>query len=322
MIFCRLVIFLQAIPEIPFQSILRSSTVEAEQVNQLTNYFFLAAAFILALVSGLTIYILLKYTRDNSSSKEEKVLSSIWEIPMIGIPALLVAIFFYLNIRTLNAIHPAIGDEKPDVVITGHQWWWEAYYPGANVSTANEVHLPAGKKILLQMKSADVIHDWWIPQFGNKVDIVPGRNNYLTITIKKPGEFYGSCNEFCGAQHAHMRVKVIAQNGEDYDQWLNSLQQPAVSEKTFFAGKKLFIEKTCGNCHRIEGTVGISNSGPDLTHFAARGTFLAGMLENNLTNIENWIRNPQDIKPGAHMPDFLLADSSVYAIASYLNSLK
>ena len=240
---------------------------------------------------------------------------------MIGIPTLLVAIFLYLNIKTINLVEPDHKNETPDVIITAHQWWWEASYPSSNVITANEIHLPVKKKILLKLLAADVIHDWWIPQFGNKMDMVPNQENFLWINIKKPGEYYGVCSEFCGAQHTHMRLKVVAQSEEDYQNWLLQHQQPAMNAASF-GGAQLFISKTCGNCHRINGTAARGTVGPDLTHLGSRQTLLAGLLENNIQNLENWIKDPQQIKPGAYMPDFHLDDSTVKSIAVYLNSLK
>jgi len=310
---------LKTSPEIPLQSVLRSSSQQAEEINHVTNYFFITAAFILLIVIILTALVLYKF-RENKKQSSTKPLSKKWEIAMIGIPSLLVAVFLYLNIKTINNVQPGHSEKTPEAIITAHQWWWEASYPSSNVVTANEIHLPAGKKILLKLLSADVIHDWWIPQFGNKMDMVPSQQNYLWLDIKEPGEYYGVCSEFCGAQHAHMRLKVVAQNEADYNNWMKQHQQQAMNTST--TGAQLFIQKTCGNCHRINGTEAKGNVGPDLTHIGSRQTLLAGLLENNLQNLENWIKNPQQLKPGANMPDFHLDDTTVKNIAAYLNSLK
>lgn len=312
--------FLKVSPDIPLQSVLQSSSRQAEEINRLTNYFFVAAGFILLVVTVFTAYVLYKF-RGNKKETSSKPLSRKWEIAMIGIPSLLVAIFLYLNIKTINSVEPDHGNKTPDVIITAHQWWWEASYPSSNVVTANEIHLPVGKNILLKLLSADVVHDWWIPQFGNKMDMVPTQENYLWLNIKQPGEYYGICSEFCGAQHAHMRLKVIAQSDEEYNNWLMHRQQPAMNT-VFTDGAQLFMTKTCGNCHRINGTAANGTVGPDLTHLGSRQTLLAGLLENNLQNLQNWIKDPQQIKPGAYMPDFHLDDTTVKSIAFYLNSLK
>lgn len=312
-------IFLQASPEIPVTYVMNSSSVQADHINRVTNYFFLAAGFILLVVTSLTAYVLYKFRESKQAIETTKTLSKKWEFLTIGVPVLLVGVFLYLNISTIQTVEPEVNGRTPDVVITGHQWWWEAAYPG-DVTTANEIHLPAGRSLLLKLLSADVIHDWWIPQFGNKKDMVPGQVTYLWLNIKKPGEYWGICSEFCGAQHAHMRVKVIAQTDADYQQWLQLRRQASVASSS--PGAQLFMQKTCGNCHRIKGTEARGSTGPDLTHLGSRHTILAGMLVNNEENLEHWIRHPQKVKPGAYMPDFKLDDTTVKQIAAYLYSLK
>lgn len=307
-------------PDIPLQSVLRSSSHQAEEINRITNYFFIAAGFILLVVTALTVYVLYKFNAKRPQTAS-KPMSKKWEIAMIGVPSLLVAVFLFLNIKTINSVEPDHNGQIPEAIITAHQWWWEASYPSSNVIAANEIHLPAGKKILLKLLAADVIHDWWVPQFGNKMDMVPAQENYLWLTIKEPGEYYGVCSEFCGVQHAHMRLKIIAQNEEDYNNWLMQHQQPAMNTPSI-SGAQLFMQKTCGNCHRINGTQAKGTVGPDLTHLGSRQTLLAGLLENNLENLEYWIKDPQQLKPGAYMPDFHLDDTTVKSIAAYLNSLK
>jgi cytochrome c oxidase subunit 2 len=311
---------LQASPSIPLQSVLKSSSLQAEDINRVTNLFFLAAGFILLVVAALTAYVLYKFREGKQGSTTEKNVNKKWEIAMIGVPTLLVGVFLYFNISTIQRVEPNPQGHAPDVVITGHQWWWEATYPSGNVTTANEIHLPVGKPLLLKLLAADVIHDWWIPQFGNKMDMIPTQENYLWLTIKKPGEYYGVCSEFCGAQHAHMRLKVIAEDAATYQQWLAMHQQPAASDTAL--GAQVFLRMTCGNCHRINGTAANGHAGPDLTHLGSRETLLAGLLVNNEQNLESWIRNPQKIKPGANMPQFFLSDKETKAIASYLYSLK
>ncbi|HET7898203.1 MAG TPA: cytochrome c oxidase subunit II, partial [Flavisolibacter sp.] len=176
------------------------------------------------------------------------------------------------------------------------------------------------KPLLLKLLAADVIHDWWIPQFGNKMDMVPTQENFLWLTIKKPGEYWGICSEFCGAQHAHMRLKVVADTEDDYNQWLLAYQSTTVQNTS--EGARLFQSMTCAGCHRISGTSARGRAGPDLSHLGSRSTLLAGLLVNNEQNLERFIRHPQQIKPGAHMPNFLLDDTTASQLAAYLYSLK
>jgi cytochrome c oxidase subunit 2 len=209
-------------------------------------------------------------------------------------------------------------------VITGHQWWWEAVYPGSKVTTANEIHLPTGRKLLLQLNSADVIHDWWVPSFGAKMDMIPGMNNFLWVTIDKPGIYEGTCSEFCGEQHAWMRIMVVAQTPDDYNKWLvaHTIKAKVPVDSLAKIGEGIFMNSSCSSCHSIQGTIAAGMEGPNLTHFASRQTMLSGMMDNNPGNLEKWLTDPQKIKPGAHMPRFIFSKDSVRAITAYLTQLK
>jgi cytochrome c oxidase subunit II len=186
------------------------------------------------------------------------------------------------------------------------------------------VHLPVGKHLLMEMRSADVIHDWWVPELGNKMDLVPKMNNYLWLDINKPGDYIGACSEFCGAQHAWMRINVIAENEHDFENWLAQNSKDAIKPKDSLSikGAEIFQTQTCASCHRIQGTVATSNIGPDLTHIGSRAELLTGLMKNNEENLYKWISHPQEVKPGAHMPDFKYGKDSVNAIVHYLTQLK
>ncbi len=305
-------------------SVLHSATTQAEEINKLHVYFLFAAAFILFIVTAATVYVLLKFKSKEGQEYQPKTLSTKWEILMIGVPMAMVIVFFILTVRTMHDVLPSAEGKSPDVVVTGHQFWWEAQYPGQQVTTANEIHLPAGKTILVKLLSADVIHDWWVPEFGNKMDLISGKENYLWLNIKKPGIYHGACSEFCGAQHAGMRLIVIAQPEQEYNQWLLQHKQPAAATNDALAqtGAQIFAEKTCGNCHNISGTSSNGQAGPDLTHLASRQTLLTGLIPNNKESLARWIENPQEIKPGANMPKFYLDKDSVNALVAYLSSLK
>lgn len=306
------------------QSVLQSYSKEANEINRLHVYFYWAAGFILLAVTVSTVLVLYKFRHKPGKPFEPKQLSSKWEIPMLGVPLALVIVFFFMMLKTMRDVLPAAEGKNADVVITGHQFWWEANYPAQNVTTANEIHLPAGRPILLKLLSADVIHDWWVPSFGNKMDLVSGKENYLWLNIKEPGEYKGICSEFCGAQHANMHINVIAQNEQDYNGWLQQHAQNAAATNDALAqaGARIFMDRTCGNCHRVKGTAAVGGSAPDLTHLASRKTLLTGVMENNQENLKKWIENPQEIKPGAKMPKFALDKPSLDALTTYLTSLK
>jgi cytochrome c oxidase subunit 2 len=243
---------------------------------------------------------------------------------MVGLPLLTVAFFFVLTVRAMHEIQPPVGDAKPEVIITAHQWWWGAEYPSSKASTANEIHLPVGRDILIRLISADVIHSWWVPELGNKMDVLPGRANHLWLHINKPGYYEGACSEFCGQQHAWMRIRVYAQPEEQYRQWLAAQSKPATAQQGMMAqlGAGYFQQLSCGNCHRIAGTAAKGDEGPELTHIASRQTLLTGKIANDSATLDAWLSKPQHLKPGALMPDFLLDTKTRQAIVAYLMQLK
>lgn len=307
------------------QSVFRPVTDQAEDAYHLTNYFIAAASGILLLVSVLLVYVSVRYKAKPGDQDPEQIGGNKWlETLMIGVPFLLVAVFFFYTAKAMHSINPSAENHPPDVMITGHQYWWEAEYPGRGRITANEIHLPAGKKVLVQLTSADVIHDWWVPQFGQKMDMIPGGKNRLWITIKNPGTYRGACSEFCGQQHAWMRIKVIAQDSAQYHQWLDSIARPAVTPADSMArfGESLFVKTSCGGCHRVRGTEANGDTGPDLTHFASRSEFLAGMRKNNKENLYQWLDNPQKVKPGSNMPRFIYKKDTINALVAYISQLK
>ena len=244
---------------------------------------------------------------------------------MIGIPTLLVAFFFYKTIAVMRSVEPETETyPSPDIIVTGHQFWWEVQYPAANVIAANEIHLPVHKKILIELRSADVIHDWWVPELGNKMDCIPNHPNHIWVTINKEADYDGVCSEFCGAQHAWMRMDIIAQNENDYNSWLtaNSATASVPSDTLGVEGANVFQTGTCANCHKIDGTNANGNVGPNLTHLFSRKKMLAGMLTVSEDNLYKWISHPQRIKPGSSMPDFIYSKDTINALAHYMAQLK
>jgi cytochrome c oxidase subunit 2 len=309
------------------QSVERPASMQAEKINRLFNYFNIAALCMLLLVCFLVIFICIKFKEKKGDEREPKQTTGNKKVEalMIGIPTLLLIWFFYQSLETMNAVaSPVPSNKEADIIITGHQWWWEVDYPKAHVVTANEVHLPIGKQVLMEMRSADVIHDWWVPELGNKMDLVPKINNYLWVDINKPGKYIGACSEFCGAQHAWMRINVIAENQNDFQSWLAENSKDAIVPKDSLSikGAEIFQTQTCAGCHRIQGTAATSTIGPDLTHLASRATLLTGLMKNNETDLYKWINDPQKIKPGALMPDFQYGKDTVNAIVHYLAQLK
>jgi cytochrome c oxidase subunit 2 len=308
-----------------FSSLFISSSSESYNINYLFLQFLILAAVIILIVAGFIFIAAYRYRSKKQPDKPKQVfgnkkLEMTWTI----LPLLAVTFFFFLAVKTMSEINEPINKRNPDIVIIAHQWWWDMRYPAYNIITANELHIPVGKKLLMRVESADVIHDWWVPELGRKIDAIPGRVNYSWIEADTPGVYIGACSEYCGMQHAWMRIRVIAQSQEDFDKWKANQEKVPVlpSSEPARTGAILFEKKTCANCHSIEGTSAASHIGPDLTHLGSRETLLTGMLTNNEQNLRRWLEDPQKIKEGAHMPNFILNKNELNALVAYLEGLK
>jgi cytochrome c oxidase subunit II len=307
-----------------FQSVLHSASVQSKEINNLFGTFTIAAVLLLLFVSSLIIYICFRF-RDKPGNPLPKQIgrNNRLELLMFLFPTVMIGIFLTLTIRTINRVmQPEHG--QPDVIITGHQWWWEVYYPATGVVSANEFHLPVNRNLLIEFHSADVIHDWWVPEFGNKMDVIPGKNNYIWLNITIPGNYIGACSEFCGAEHAWMRIKVFAEDESVYSAWQDANKKTAniPADALAMNGMLMFQSRSCGSCHRISGTPSMASVGPDLSHLFSRSTMLSGMMPMNEENLQAWISDPQAVKPDAKMPNFIFSKDSVDAIVHYLTQLK
>lgn len=300
-------------------------TTNVELIHNLSVYFIVAASVVFILVAGFITYYLIKYRESkNPGTPEQLEGSQKVEIFLTIAATALTALFVYLTITTIQKVHNIPDNPKPFLTVTGHQWWWEAQYNESGAITANQIHIPTGKKILLALKSADVIHSFWVQKLGPKLDMIPGNTNHLWIYAEKPGEYLGTCSEFCGAQHANMRIRITAQSPADFEAWQRHQLEPVATstDSLFLKGKRLFEQKTCTNCHAINGTTFTEDIGPNLTHFASRKRFLADMEVNDEENVRAWLKNPQHVKEGVRMPNFILADEELNALVAYIDGLK
>lgn len=296
----------------------------------ITNLFIITliiGGLIFLIVAGSVTYIIFRYREKPGQAEPQQNFGQLkLEIAWTVTPGIILLVLFILTLRTMGQANPAAAQNpaQPDIVIIAHQWWWEVHYPKTGVVTANEIHIPAGKAYYTEVESADVIHDFWVPELGPKVDAIPGHPNYRTIEADKAGTYLGTCAEYCGAQHAWMRIRVIAQSQADFDAWTKAqLKVPQTPTSGLAAdGAKYFIQGACVACHTIAGTNAKGNVGPDLTHVAERETIGAGVLDNTPGNLATWITNPQAIKPGNHMPNLNLPTSEVQALVAYLEALK
>jgi cytochrome c oxidase subunit 2 len=291
------------------------------QAAAISNLFvgtliFLSA--ILVLVSFLVIYAIIRYRdRPGAPEAEQKFGSRKLEITWTLVPILSLTVLTGFMVRAMSVGDPPTASSKPDLRVVAHQWWWEIIYLKSGVTTANEIHIPVGKQLLVDFRSADVIHDFWVPALGRKIDVVPGHPNRLWIEADHGGTYLGACAEFCGNEHAWMRIMVIADSPDDFAAWIK--QQAGIPPKPVTAdeqlGAKIYRENICTNCH-------LRSVGPDLTHIASRRTLAAGALENTPENLAAWLRDPDDFKPGSNMPNFKLSDGDVRALVAFLETQK
>jgi cytochrome c oxidase subunit 2 len=223
----------------------------------------------------------------------------------------------------------AVSSTSPlEVKVVGHQWWWEVRYPGTmpslDVTTANELHLPVGRPVQVELTAHDVIHSFWIPSLHGKEDLIPGRINTLSLQADRPGRYEGLCAEFCGLQHAHMAFSVVAEEEGAFQAWLQAQRQPSAlpADAVQARGQQVFVETPCAMCHSVMGTPAGGRNGPDLTHVASRPYLAAGALENTPDHMAAWIRDPHHFKPGAKMPPTALQAADLQALFAYLGSLK
>lgn len=213
------------------------------------------------------------------------------------------------------------------VVVSGEQWWWRVRYvvPGGDVTLANELHLPVGEPVELLLESPDVVHSFWVPALGGKLDMIPGRVNRLTLRPTRTGVFPGLCAEYCGSSHALMRFHVVVEEREAFSRWLAHQAGPAAAPAEPLArrGAERFLANGCGACHAVRGTPAAGAVGPDLTHVGSRLGLGAGVLENEVESMHRWIARAGELKPGVLMPSFgMLPEEDLRAIAAYLEGLE
>jgi cytochrome c oxidase subunit 2 len=245
--------------------------------------------------------------------------------PVVVLTALLLHTLFLARALGMPGTDPPLRIE-----MVGHQFWWEVRYPGTlpdgGVVTANEVRIPTGRDVVLEVSSADVIHSVWIPALHGKIDMIPGRVNTRRIRADRPGVLRGQCTEYCGAQHALMAFYVVAETPEGFEAWLGRQRLPAAEprDEVLTLGRQVFGAAGCGGCHAVRGTEWNARIGPDLTHVGGRLSLAAGVLDNHRGTLAGWIAGAQDLKPGNRMPSFavVLDGPELRAVSTWLESLK
>jgi cytochrome c oxidase subunit 2 len=278
---------------------------------------------VFCLVAGLVAFCVVRFrARSDDEAPRQVHGNTRLEITWTILPALLLAgiaiptvkMVFDVNRYPTNAMR---------IDVTGHRWWWQFDYPGTNITTATELHIPTGQKVVLVLGSVDVIHNFWVPELAGKIYAIPGRHNNLVIEANQADTYYGQCAEFCGESHANMRFRVVAQSPADFQTWMSQQEQgPATaSSADATAGQQLFTQLGCSGCHTIQG-ISAGVVGPDLTHFKSRTCFAGCILASTDNNLRAWLQNPPALKPGADMPDLNLSQAQINQLVAYLDTLQ
>jgi cytochrome c oxidase subunit 2 len=300
---------------------------EARAIAGLFTNTLIICAIIFFLVTALVTYCLFRF-RPKDGAREppqvhgHKLLEILWTL----MPILIVSGLMAMTAQAMVA-SDASASRAADLKVIAHQWWWEVRYPSGAV-TANEIHVPAGRDLLVEIESADVIHDFWVPQLGRKIDATPGHPTHVWLQADEPGTYLGTCAEYCGTQHAWMRLEIIAQPEAEFAAWEEHQRQPAATPDDDAAarGAADFRQMTCAQCHAIT-TPGAEletkpTAAPDLTHLAERQTLAAGVLANDPDSLARWLKDPQAVKPGSHMPSLQLTRRQIGDFVAYLETLK
>lgn len=246
----------------------------------------------------------------------------------LGTSTLVLLAMLVVSIAAARALSPVGRRVAREILVTGHQWWWDIQYldsrPDRIAQTANELHLAVGERVRIILASNDVIHSFWIPNLHGKRDLIPGQKAILTIQADKAGIYRAQCAEFCGLQHAKMAFIVIAEPKEDFNRWLTAMRAPAPHPKSADQqrGQQVFLSTTCVMCHAIKGTSAGARSGPDLTHVGSRRTLGAAVIPNSRGNLAGWISDAGSVKPGVLMPPNAFDPDDLHELVAYLESLK
>jgi cytochrome c oxidase subunit II len=311
-------------------SVLNPSSPQTRLIDRLWDAMYLVSAAVFVLV--VLALLLGAFRRRGGEAPEtdpgrERTLTTAVSVAT-ALTVLILFGFLVYDVAVGRQLTRGFGKDALQVRVVGHQWWWELQYRDSVAhnwfTTANELHIPVGRPVVLELLSTDVIHSFWPPTISQKRDLIPGKDNSLWLQADTPGVYRGQCAEYCGQQHAKMGFLVIAQRPDSFASWLARQRDTALTPTTELArrGQEVFLASSCVMCHAIAGTPAGSRVGPDLTHLASRRTIAAGTLPNSRGNLAGWIIDPQKIKPGTRMPPNQLKPADLQALLEYLETLK
>jgi cytochrome c oxidase subunit 2 len=302
--------------------ILRSEGSAGNEIVTLAKWVFGILAGVLLTVWAILIFVILtgkgRSEKDAAQTKGNLRIEIVWT----AIPAVIVAVLFTLTNDITQRIDMPTRGAKFTAI--GRQWWWDFDYKELGFKSPNEIYAPAERMTSIDVESADVIHSFWVPQMGGKIDMIPGHLNHIHFVPLKTGEYLGECSEFCGVQHGKMRFLFVVVPPEEYTAWVERQQQPAAEPvgADAVAGARVIASVGCGSCHAIRGTSLEGTFGPDLTHFGSRKGIAAYTLRNTPENLLRWIQDPQGVKPECNMPNVPLPPQQQRELVAYLEELK
>ena len=319
------------------QSALDPAGPQAERISQLWWLSLAISGAVFTVVMGFMLYAATAARRRGGAAAPEPTAERrMTRAITIAVAASVIVLFAWLvasiaagRSLTSLAASDVPGAGKPlTIEVIGHQWWWEVHYnaPEANqrLETANEIHVPVGRRVVLRMTSRDVIHSFWVPNLNGKRDLIPGYTSTTWFQADTPGVYRGQCAEYCGHQHAKMALLIIAQPPAQFAAWYQQQLRsaPPPTDSLTRRGQQVFLSGTCAMCHTVQGTMAGGRMGPSLTHIGSRRTIAAGTLPNTRGHLGGWILDPQRIKPGVRMPPNELSPDDLQALLTYLESLK
>jgi cytochrome c oxidase subunit II len=316
-------------------NIFAPDSTPADAIFGLSMFVLAVTGIIFAIVFGLLLYAAIKFRKRANDDRREPLQiygSDQLELAWTVVPVLIVIVLFMTSARVIHSVQDA---RRPagaiEVIVTGHQFWWEYSYPQYGFVTANELHVPVSDAAhptptFLELRSADTDHSFWIPRLAGKTDLIPNHPNSTWIDPHEIGLYLGQCAQYCGTQHAKMLLRAYVDSRAGFDRWVKEQQQKvqenAALSPEALEGRRVFHSTACINCHAISGTDADGRFGPDLTHLMSRETFASGVELNTAEALRRWVQNPASIKPGSLMPSMNLTDKELYEVTAYLLTLR
>jgi cytochrome c oxidase subunit II len=300
----------------------------AQVIADLSRIYFGVCAVVYVLVVAAMFWAIGRRGRESDATEKAGARITRTVAAATIVTALTLVFFTVINFAAARGLGPTRGPDAITVDVIGHQWWWEFQYrdvtPSDWVNSPNELHIPVGVRVALNVSSRDVIHSFWVPNLQGKRDLIPGMTTRFWIQADAPGTYRGQCAEFCGFQHAQMALLVVAEPMDEFLAWIANQRKPAREPATDDErrGRDLFLQSSCVLCHTIRGTDAGSRVGPELTHVASRQSIAAGTLPNTRQDLERWIADPHAVKPGVRMPASPLAGADLQAVVTFVRSLQ